>query len=125
MAPCKVETKNGVSKIILKGATLQFNDLKVGDGEYFIKLLPEKLGFVYNRKYAKNNKITQATTEKNLLAASAYDEDKIGNNKNTVFVKVKGFDDYVVAILDDVFSVYKMPKFSLLVKEDSFKLIKK
>ena len=123
-ANCIVATKNGKTTISLKGNKLVYDDLKVEDGEYTFKLLADKVDFVYNKQFAKKNKIEQQQNAENVLKASAYDEDKIGN-KNTVFVKIKGFDDYVVAILDDKFSVYKMPVFGIKVAADSFTLIKK
>ena len=121
-ARCQTKTVNGKTTIKLKGASLVFDDLKIADGEHIFKLIPDKVELLYNKKYAKKNAINQNVETKNILHASAYDEDKIGN-KNTVFVKVKGFDDYVVALLDNDFSVYKMPTFGLIINQDSFEIM--
>ncbi len=119
-AECMVKTKNGVTAVRVGGATLSYEDLKIADGRYVMKLASDKLGFVYNKKYAKKNKI-ETETLGNLLPASAYDEDKLGG-KNAVFVRVNGWKDYVTAVLDDKFSVYKMPVFALSVPKDAFTL---
>ena len=117
-AECVVKNKGGKTTIRVGGCTLCYDDLKVADGKYVIRLLSDKLGFVYNKKYAKKNKI-EAKTAENVLPASAYDEDKLGG-KNAVFVRVNGWKDYVTAVLNDEFSVYKMPVFALSVPKDAF-----
>ncbi len=119
---CAVSTANGKTKIKLGKATLEYDDMKVEDGKYLIKLKSDKIKFDYNKKYAKKNGV-KVEKSKNSLAASAYDEDKLGG-KNAVFVSVDGFKDYVTAVFDDEFSVYKMPSFTISLDADSFELIK-
>ena len=41
---------------------------------------------------------------------------------NTIFAKIKGFDEYVTLTLKNNFSVYKMPKFNIVVPKDGFEL---
>ena len=121
-ALCQVKTANGITSISVGGATLAYPDLSVEDGAYYIKLKQDKLGFVYDKKYAKTNKIA-VEKKPNVLLAKAYDEDKLGG-KNAVFISVKGWDNYVTAVFDDEFSVYKMPVFGLEIPEGSFTLTK-
>ncbi|MBP5177685.1 MAG: TOBE domain-containing protein, partial [Clostridia bacterium] len=119
-APCEVKTAAGVTTINVGGSILKYNDLGVGDGKYIIKLISDKLGFVFDKKYAKKN--GQIVEKKpNVLVAKAYDEDKLGG-KNAVFLSVRGWDGYVTAVLGDAFSVYKMPVFGLEVPEGAFTL---
>ncbi len=123
-APCRVTTKNGITRIRLKGNTLTYNDLQVEDGDYTIKLKSDKIGFVYDKKFAKANKIPLSGKVPNSVVAKAYDEDRLGD-KNAVFCAVKGFDNYVTAVLPATFSVYKMPKFKFVIGRDSFTLEKR
>ena len=43
---------------------------------------------------------------------------------NTIFAKINGFDEYVTLTLKNNFSVYKMPKFKIVVPRDGFELRK-
>ena len=117
VAACEVKTANGKTMVNVGGSTLTYDDLGVADGKYYIKLLSDKLDFVYDKKYAKKNK-TEIKNLPNVLTAKAYDEDKLGG-KNAVFVSVKGWDTYVTAVLSDDFSVYKMPVFGLSIPKEA------
>ena len=119
-AECEVKTASGKTIVNVGGSTLTYDDLNVADGKYIIKLLSDKLDFVYDKKYAKKNK-TEVKVLDNVLTAKAYDEDKLGG-KNAVFVSVKGWETYVTAVLNDDFSVYKMPVFGLSIPRDAFTL---
>ena len=122
---CLVSTKEGKTSVKFGGGTLVYDDLGVADGEYTMKLRSDKIGFMYSKKYAKKNKDTVEYVEyPNAVKAKAYDEDTIGA-KNVVFCAVKGFENYVTAVLPATFSVYKMPVFKLVFDKDSFELIKK
>ena len=44
------------------------------------------------------------------------------NTKNIAFVQIKGFKEYVSLLLNNNFSVYKMPKFKIIVPKDGFEL---
>lgn len=122
-ADCVVTTKNGKTTVKVGGTKLVYDDLGVKDGDYKIKLISDKIGFVYDKKYAKKNKVEYVPAA-NAVSAKAYDEDRLGD-KNAVFCAVKGFDNYVTAVLPAAFSVYKMPVFKLVFGKDSFELIKK
>ena len=60
----------------------------------------------------------------NIIKVSAYDEDVLGN-KVLAYVQVKGFENYCSFIMNNNFSVYKMPKFSLYVPREALILKKK
>ena len=122
-ADCVVKTKNGKTTVKVGKNSLVYDDLGVEDGEYKIKLISDKIGFVYDKKYAKKNKVAYVPAQ-NAVSAKAYDEDRIGD-KNAVFCAVNGFENYVTAVLPATFSVYKMPVFKLVFGKDSFELIKK
>ena len=122
-ASCTVKTEKGKTTIRIGKNKLIYDDLNTADGEYTIKLISDKIGFVYDKKYAKKNKVEYVPAE-NAVKAKAYDEDKIGD-KNAVFCAVSGFDNYVTAVLPATFSVYKMPVFKLVIDKESFILMKK
>lgn len=122
VAPCVVSTKEGTSTVKIGGTTLSYPDLGVADGEYKIRLISDKLDFMYDSKYAKKNEIEREIKE-NAVTAKAYDEDRLGD-KNAVYCAVKGFPDYVTAVLPADFSVYKMPVFKFVIGKDAFELIK-
>ena len=58
---------------------------------------------------------------KNVIKVSAYDEDILGK-KLLVYVEVAGFESYASFVIENNFSVYKMPKFEMFVPEDGFVL---
>ena len=122
VAPCSVSTKEGVTTVKIGGASLSYPDLGVADGEYKIRLISDKLDFMYDGKYAKKNNVERVVKE-NAITAKAYDEDRLGD-KNAVYCAVKGFPDYVTAVLPADFSVYKMPVFKFVIGKDAFEFIK-
>ena len=122
-ADCLVKNKKGKTYIKVGKNTLVYDDLGVIDGEYTMKLISDKIGFVYDKKYAKKNKVEYVSAD-NAVTAKAYDEDKLGD-KLAVFAAVSGFQNYVTAVLPADFSVYKMPVFKLVFGKESFELIKK
>ena len=58
----------------------------------------------------------------NKIKVSAYDEDVLGS-KLLTYVEVAGFENYASFVIENNFSVYKMPKFYLYVPYDGFTLI--
>ena len=58
------------------------------------------------------------------VIVSAYDEDVLGT-KLLAYVQVNGMEKYASFVMDNKFSVYKMPKFELYVPEDGFELMEK
>ena len=123
VARCTVKTTGEKTTINVGGTVLSYNaaDIDTPDGEYYIKLLSDKLDFEFDKKYAKKNKLEVRPLE-NTVVAKAYDEDKLGGGKNAVFLSVKGWDGYVTAVLNDEFSVYKMPVFRISVPQNAFTL---
>ena len=61
---------------------------------------------------------------KNKIKVSAYDEDLLGG-KLLVYVQVNDFENYCSFVVENNFSVYKMPKFEMYVPREAFELIKK
>ena len=102
------------------GETLIYDKLDYQDGEYDFILLQDKCQIVYNKKIAKDlgtkpYKPNKGTT----LSVSCYDEEPTGK-KNTIFAQIKGFEEYVTLRWENNFSVYKMPKFKIIVPNDAF-----
>ena len=56
------------------------------------------------------------------LTVSCYDEEP-QKDVNYVYAQIKGFDEYVTLAVKNNFSVYKMPKFKIVVPDDGFELL--
>ena len=118
-----VTTKNGITRINVGGSTLVYKDLGYHDGQYQITFKQDKLLPIYSRKMMKANpELKQPVMDTNSrIKVSAYDEDVLGD-KLLVYVQVAGFDIYSSFVVDNKFSVYKMPKFEMYVPKDAFTL---
>ncbi len=115
------DAKNTI--IRLGNKNLVYPLLNIENGKYEFNLNYEGLTVGYSKQYAKENKIDR-NIKPNSVLAKAYDEDKLSDKKNCVFVKIDGFDDYVTTVLDDNFTVYKMDTFNLNITEKDFTLRK-
>ena len=118
-----VTTKNGITRINVGGTSLVYKDLGYHDGQYQITFKQDKLLPIYSRKMMKANpELKQPVMDTNSrIKVSAYDEDVLGD-KLLVYVQVAGFDIYSSFVVDNKFSVYKMPKFEMYVPKDAFTL---
>ena len=95
-------------------------NLDYPDGEYEILLKQDKLMPIFSRKLLKKGFVNpEMDNPKNVIKVSAYDEDVLGT-KLLTYVQVDGFDYYCSFVMENNFSVYKMPKFSMYVPEDGF-----
>ena len=99
------------------------NDTKLASGEYEMSLSQEGLTPIFNKKMVKqgfkNN--PEILANKNRIKVSAYDEDGLGE-MNSIFVKVKGLPNYATFVVENNFSVYKMPEFEMAVPFEAFKI---
>ena len=122
----KVSKKNGQMMISVAGTTLTYNDKEeVEEGEYDLIFKQDKLEPLFNKKLLKSGlKNPEMSNPHNVIKVAAYDEDVLGK-KILAYVAVSGSENYASFVLDNNFSVYKMPKFSLYVPEDAFTLVKK
>ena len=121
-----VKIVNDLMKINVGGATLTYpNKDNLEDGQYQIIFKQDKLLPIFNKKMLKadNKLVNPEMTAPNKIKVSAYDEDVLGD-KLLVYVQVPGFETYASFMIDNNFSVYKMPKFEMYVPEDAFTLKK-
>ena len=125
MAEATVSKKNGQTIVQIKGGEkLVYDALDVEEGDYKFLLKQDKCQVVFNKRMAKKLEINPIKANKgDYLSVSSYDEEP-QHKINTIFVKIKGFDEYVTLTIDNKFSVYKMPKFKIKVPADGFELIK-
>ena len=81
---------------------------------------------IYTKKMMKKLGVSNPVMDnaKNKLTVWAYDEDVLGD-KLLVYVAIKGFESYSSFVVENDFSVYKMPKFELYVPREAFTLTKK
>ena len=122
-----VTNKDGKMFVKVAGTTLTYNSEEdVPDGEYEIAFKQDKLMPLYSKKMIKKNglKNPEMDNPKNTIKVSAYDEDLLGA-KLLAYVQVNEFENYASFVVENNFSVYKMPKFEMYVPRDAFKLVKK
>ena len=121
-----IKIANDMMKISVGGTTLSYpNKDNLEDGQYQITFKQDKLLPIYSKKMLKaNDKLANPKMDApNKIKVSAYDEDVLGD-KLLVYVQVLGFETYASFMVDNNFSVYKMPKFEMYVPEDAFTLKK-
>ncbi len=152
MASCSVSTlKDGKRQVAINnGEKLVYDELTYEDGDYRFLLKQDKLEVVFDKKTAKyitegpkvkqplfkkkkavvkdevklvdpNSIITEAPKDQS-LTVSCYDEEP-QKDLNYIYVQIKGFDEYVTLAVANNFSVYKMPKFKVVVPSDGFELL--
>ena len=120
-----VVTHSGYNmRISVAGANLVYpSNPDYPDGEYDIIFKQDKLLPLFNKKMLKSGYSNpQVEDIQNTIKVSAYDEDVLGS-KLLVYVQVNGFESYASFVVENNFSVYKMPKFELYVPADGFTLI--
>ena len=119
-----LKNANGMMKINVGGCLLTYpNKKNYSDGQYEITFKQDKLMPIYSKKMMKKNDQIKnpEMTLPNKIKVSAYDEDVLGD-KLLIYVQVPGFNTYSSFIVNNNFSVYKMPKFEMYVPEDAFEL---
>ena len=124
LAKATVSTdKNGKRIVSIKGGEqLIFDKLDYEDGGYDFILKQDKAQVAYGKtKKVKGEQYIKPTKVKKgeFLSLSCYDEEP-QHEVNYIYAKINGFDEYVTVQVKNDFSVYKMPKFKLIVPEDGF-----
>ena len=121
-----VSVSKGNTLIRLPGVTLVYPDMGLNPGKYKITFKQDKLMPVFPSKMLrkdKEGKLSNPVMENpgNLILVSAYDEDVLGK-KLLAYVQIGGFEKYSSFVMNNNFSVYKLPKFHLYVPQDAFTL---
>ena len=116
-----VKNEKGNMVVNVAGAKLVYpQEDGIQDGTYDIIFKQEGLLPVFNRKMLKSGHTNpEMDNPKNVIKVSAYDEDVLGT-KLLAYVQINGFENYASFVMDNNFSVYKMPKFSLYVPREGF-----
>ena len=117
-----VNNAKGFMTVKVGDATLTYPEEGLTNGEYEIIFKQDKLQPIFPRKMLKKDYVNpEMDNPKNKIKVSAYDEDVLGN-KLLVYVAVNGFESYCSFVINNNFSVYKLPKFELYVPRDAFEL---
>ena len=119
--------KNNKDSMVIKlgDASLVYPGEGLEDGEYEITIKQDALKPLFTKKMLKKGfENPEMDNASNVLKVSAYDEDVLGS-KLLAYVAVNGFEHYASFVVDNNFSVYKMPKFSLYVPREALILKKK
>ena len=122
------QVKNNKDMMVIKlgDATLTYPSEGLEDGEYEITIKQDGLMPLFTKKMIKKMGYENPVMDNpsNIIKVSAYDEDVLGS-KVLAYLQVKGFENYCSFIMNNNFSVYKMPKFSLYVPREALILKKK
>ena len=119
-----VSTAKGVMSVKVAGATLRYPEEGLENGEYEIIFKQDKMQPIFpNKMLKKNDKLVNPEMDNpsNKVKVSAYDEDVLGT-KLLAYVQLGNFEKYASVVMNNDFSVYKMPKFELYVPRDAFEL---
>ena len=121
-----VSVNNGEMRVNIAGAKLIYpEDKNVPAGEYDVVIKQDKLLPIFSKKMLKKGYTNPDVADlNNRIKVSAYDEDVLGS-KLLVYIEVRGFDNYASFIVENNFSVYKMPKFELYVPYEALTFIPK
>lgn len=93
------------------------------EGAHRIRLKENGVRAVFTKKQEKLLGLHREGVHKErLLPASAYDENQLGTH-NVLFVKIPGLEHYATFYVDNDFSVYKVPKFSLEILDGAIEVI--
>ena len=123
----KANISNVKGNMVIKYAGGQLvypEESDIANGEYTVRIKQDKVSVIFNKKMAKNGCVNpEMENPKNRVKVSAYDEDVLGD-KLLVYVDIKGMDKYASFVVDNNFSVYKMPKFELYIPREALEIIK-
>ena len=107
-----------------KHNSLIFDELPYQDGDYYFLLKTnDYVAFdEENKNKLPINDLLIKLPNNESLTVSCYDEEP-QKDVNYVYAQIKGFDEYVTLAVKNNFSVYKMPKFKIVVPDDGFELL--
>ena len=123
VVPATVKNEKGQMVISFGKSVLTYpEDSNYPDGEYLLTLKQDKLQPIFHGKMLKNGyENPEMDNPKNKIKVSAYDEDVLGT-KLLAYVAVEGFEKYCSFVINNNFSVYKLPKFDMYVPKEAIEL---
>ena len=123
--PVTISNEKGQMLIKFGKTVLSYPEEGLESGEYILTLKQDKLLPLFPKKMLKKGyENPEMDNPKNKIKVSAYDEDVLGSTLLT-YVAVEGFENYCSFIVNNNFSVYKLPKFELFVPRDAIELKQK
>lgn len=120
----QVTNRQGSIVIKAAGATLVYpqEEIRYPDGNYLLTFKQDKLIPLFPAKLLKKGyKNPDDLDLHNFIKVSAYDEEVLGD-KLLIYVQVPGIEKYASFVVNNNFSVYKLPKFHMFVPDDGFEL---
>lgn len=104
-------------------AKIEINNTNIIDGFYQVELNQDTIEIISKKTtYQEIKKEFQIQKNNNVMIGSAYDEDITGN-KNILFLKVDGFQEYVTIVVNNDFSVYDYPEVLLSIPQNAITII--
>ena len=117
-----VNNAKGMMSVKVAGMTLTYPEEGLANGEYEIIFKQDKMLPIFPKKMLKKDyENPEMDNPKNKIKVSAYDEDVLGT-KVLAYVQLGNFEKYASVVMNNNFSVYKLPKFELFVPRDAFEL---
>jgi len=118
-----VKTLGNESVVSFGHTHLHVPALGVEDGVHQLRIDESKVVPIFSKKQCKSlGRKNPEYDPKKTIKVSSYDEDPLGT-MNTLFVKIEGFKDYATFVVPNDFSVYKAPKFRLLLQEGALSVL--
>ena len=117
-----VNNEKGQMLVKFGKTVLSYPEEGLENGEYLLTFKQDKLLPIFpNKMLKKGYENPEMDNAKNKIKISAYDEDVLCS-KLLVYAAVEGFENYCSFVINNNFSVYKLPKFELYVPRDAFEL---
>ncbi|MBP5216280.1 MAG: sn-glycerol-3-phosphate ABC transporter ATP-binding protein UgpC [Bacilli bacterium] len=115
--------EDGKTKVSFGGANLLFDGQIGTPGTHHIKIREDKITPIFSRGQCKIlGRKNPVIDPKRVIPSAAYDEDQLGGH-NAVFLQIPGMEGYATFLVDEDISVYKAPKFKLMLDADSFVIL--
>ena len=119
----KITTDNLKTYVHLGKSKIEIDYVNIQDGFYQVELSQETIEVIAKKTtFQEIKKEYQLHKNNNIVIGSAYDEDVIGN-KNILFLKIDGFQEYVTIIVNNDFTVYDYPEVLLSIPKGAITII--
>ena len=115
--------EEGKTKVSFGGVNLLFDGDLGKDGVHHVRIREDKVIPIFNRKQSKilGHKNPEIDPHR-VIATAAYDEDQLGGH-NAIFLQIPGMEGYATFLVDEDISVYKAPKFKLMLEADALEVL--
>ena len=119
----EISHEEGKTKFAFGGVNVVFPGTIGTPGKHHIRIREDKVTPIFNRSQCKIlGKKNPEIDSNRLIPCAAYDEDQLGGH-NAIFLQIPGIANYATFLVEEDVSVYKAPKFKLMLEEGSIDLV--